>query len=141
MKTKAIFISVIFTFIGVSLYAYNDEYRLGSILKTKKAWNLPAKQPGGLILNEISYYKEGDFAILSFVGGMPDKDAVKVGGMAFWASEAGKKLQREGFKDWIYNYGDYNRATKTIVEHGLFSCAEGKWYRNGEEFFRAKGLN
>lgn len=122
------------------MYSHDDEYRLGTVLKSKQAWGLPAKQAGGLILNDMFYVAEGDLAILTFIGGKPDKDAVKVGGMAFWASQSGQKMKQLGFKDWVYNYGHYDKSTKTIIEYGVFSCAEGKWYRDGEHFFKSRGL-
>jgi len=122
------------------LCAYNDEYRAGSVAKTKKAWNLPAKQAGGLTLNGMFYVPEGDLAVLTYIGGQPDKDAVMVAGIAFWASQSGKQLKQQGFKDWLYNYGHYNRVTKDITFYGVFSCAEGKWYRDIAHYAKTHGI-
>ena len=70
----------------------------------------------------------------------PDKVAVRANGIAYWASAEGQRMKGLGFKDWIYNYGSFNKTTRAVTEHGIFSCAEGKWYRDAEHFFTAHGL-
>jgi hypothetical protein len=136
---KLILLALALTFTA-SLHAYNDDHRRGTVLKTKKAWGVPAKQPGGLVLNDMFYVKEADMAILTYLGSTPNKAAIKAAGIAFWASAEGQNLKKMGFKDWVYNYGYFNKTTRTATEYGMFSCAEGKWYRDGEHFFTAHGL-
>ena len=139
MKILLITFALAFTFTAY-LHANSDEYRQAVVRQTKQAWGVPAKQPGGLILNDMFYAKELDAPILTYLGGAPDKARVKANSIAFWASAEGQKMKGLGFKDWIYNYGSFNRATGAVTEHGVFSCAEGKWYRDSEHFFTSRGL-
>jgi hypothetical protein len=137
MKLIAIALLLLFT---VNLHANSDDYRQALVRHTKEVWKLPAKQLGGLILNDMFYAKEIDAAMLTYLGGAPDKVAVRANGIAYWASAEGQRMKGLGFKDWIYNYGSFNKTTRAVTEHGIFSCAEGKWYRDAEHFFTAHGL-
>ena len=137
MKLLPIALLLLFT---VNLHANSDDYRQALIRHTKEVWKIPAKQPGGLILNDMFYAKEIDAPVLTYLGGAPDKAAVGANGITFWASAEGQKMKKLGFKDWIYSYGSFNSSTRTVTEYGVFSCSEGKWYRDSEHFFTARGL-
>jgi hypothetical protein len=86
------------------------------------------------------YAKELDAPMLTYLGGAPDKVAVRAGGIAYWASAEGQRMKKLGFKDWIYSYGSFNSATRTVTEYGIFSCAEGKWYRDIDHFSSVRGF-
>ena len=137
MKILVIFLALV---TAVSLHANNDDFRQALVRETKKIWGVPDKHPGGLILFDLFYAKEIDAPILTYLGWVPDKAAARANGIAFWASAEGQRMKKLGFKDWIYNYGSSNRATGTVTEYGIFSCAEGRWYRDSEHFFTARGL-
>ena len=137
---KFILLCLAITF-SASLYANNDDYRRAVIARAKETWKLPVKQPGGLTLNDMFYAKEIDAPILTYLGGVPEKDIVKANGTAYWASAEGQRMKKLGFKDWIYSYGSFNKATGDVTEHGVFSCAERKWYRDGEHFLTVHDLN
>ena len=102
-------------------------------MKVKKAWGVPVKVPGGLILNEVSYDKDSDTAFITYLG-EPDRDDIMADGKAFWASESGKNIKSKGFRDWVYMYGYKDK------EYGVFSCAEGKWYRDVRHYMTAHGI-
>ena len=73
MKLLPIALLLLFT---VNLHANSDDYRQALIRHTKEVWKIPAKQPGGLILNDMFYAKEIDAPVLTYLGGAPDKAVV-----------------------------------------------------------------